>query len=329
MSVAAGTSETMRRAGVIEPPKSGGARGRVKLGDGRGGALAGSRRSAHSQPMDVILFPNSARPGVGLAPRREASRPLLPQHARHCPVLEAGSGLGFLVYPPLEKNEAFQVTYEGEGRYHFSYYMTGPDGKWQRYFTVTTILPVGSIGMMNQDVDFALPDLPIDRAGAIRMATAFVVPQDLGTPPGAVTLRGATNFRTPPGWDTVYGPVLNQIDRPAAPMLVVRVETDWYTHETEFRYVLQAGEGLSGSHSLPIGQVYFVPREEVTLRDASEAEVAELNRTRLDFLEKKAANKITTRYGLQYSPHYARESRARRQAGSAPSEAGPPDATED
>ena len=44
-------------------------------------------------------------------------------------------------------------------------------------------------------------------------------PGDLGTPPGAVTLRGATGFRTPAGWDTVYGPVLNMIERPFAPML--------------------------------------------------------------------------------------------------------------
>ena len=39
------------------------------------------------------------------------------------------------------------------------------------------------------------------------------------------------------------------IERPVAPMLVVRVETDWYAHETEFRYVLQAGEGMSVDHS--------------------------------------------------------------------------------
>jgi hypothetical protein len=29
-------------------------------------------------------------------------------------------------------------------------------------------------------------------------------------------------------------------------MLVVRVETDWYAHQTEFRYVLQPGEGAGG-----------------------------------------------------------------------------------
>ena len=65
--------------------------------------------------MEVRLFPNLRRPGVGLKPRRESQRPLLPQHARHCPVLEAGSALGFLVYPPLEQNESFYIGYQGKG----------------------------------------------------------------------------------------------------------------------------------------------------------------------------------------------------------------------
>jgi hypothetical protein len=265
--------------------------------------------------MEIRTFPNSARPGVGQKARKEASRPLLPQHARHCPVLEAGSALGFLVFPPLEKHEAFQVSYEGEGRFKFTYFLAGGDGKWQKFLSVTSILPVGSIGMMKQEVEFHVPDPPVTQDGAIRMASAFVVAHDLGTPPGAITLRGATNFHTPQGWDTVYVPVLNQIDRPVAPMLVVRVETDWYTHESEFRYVLQPGESLSGSHTMPIGQVFFVPREEITLKDATEQEVAELHRVREEFVHHKAATKLTTRYGLQYSPHYARESRARRTTG--------------
>ena len=29
-----------------------------------------------------------------------------------------------------------------------------------------------------------------------------------------------------------------------APMLIVRVETDWYAHDSEFRYVLQPGEAI-------------------------------------------------------------------------------------
>src|SRR5207247_3284144 len=31
--------------------------------------------------MEVRLYSNSSRPGVGLKPRRESQRPLLPQHA--------------------------------------------------------------------------------------------------------------------------------------------------------------------------------------------------------------------------------------------------------
>ena len=116
---------------------------------------------------------------------------------------------------------------------------------------------------MREEVEFRKPI--ITDANAVSMARAFIAPQDLGTPAGAIALRGATNFRTPPGWDTVYTPIFNMIERPVAPMLVVRVETDWYAHDTEFRYVLQPGEGMSLSHTLPIGQVVFVPREEITL----------------------------------------------------------------
>ena len=71
--------------------------------------------------MEVRLFPNSRRPGVGQRPRREGQRPLLPQHARHCPVLEAGSALGFLVYPPLEPNESYHVEFQGDGKYQFTW----------------------------------------------------------------------------------------------------------------------------------------------------------------------------------------------------------------
>ena len=135
---------------------------------------------------------------------------------------------------------------------------------------------------------------------------------DLGTPPGALALRGATNFQTPPGWDTVYSPILNMIERPMAPMLVVRVETDWYAHETEFRYVLQPGEGISGEHSMPIGQVFFVPREEVTMRDCTEEELAAIRKSQTEFYTEKAASKLTTPYGLQYSPHYSKQSRSQK-----------------
>lgn len=265
--------------------------------------------------MEVRIYSNLSRPDVGRKPQREGQRPLLPQHARHCPVLEAGSALGFLAHPPLNADEAYYVEYHGDGRYEFRYFMSNKVGAWGPLFSVTWTLPMGSIGMMREEVALASPDVGITRDGALRMARAFVVPEDFGTPPGAITLRGAYNFRTPEGWDTVYTPVLNMVDRPIAPMLVVRVETDWYAHQTEFRYVLQPGEGLPGNHNLPIGQVHFVPREEVELVECDPTEVEEIRRSREQFSKEKAALNTTTRFGLEHSPHYARESRRHRESG--------------
>lgn len=262
--------------------------------------------------MEVRLFPNWNRPGVGLKPRRESQRPLLPQHARHCPVLEAGSALGFLVFPALEPHESYAIEFQGEGRYQFTYFLSTPAGKWEPVFAVAMALPVGSIGMIMEEVTFMGSGVPMSREDAKRIARAFVVPEDLGTPSGAVSLRGATNFQTPPGWDTVYSPVFNNIERPVAPMLIVRVETDWYAHDSEFRYVLQPGEGISGTHHLPIGQVFFVPREEVSFRDCSEEDVAALRKSKEEFFREKASHRVKTPYGLQYSPHYLRQSRSQK-----------------
>jgi hypothetical protein len=262
--------------------------------------------------MEVRLFPNSARPGVGMKPRREGQRPLLPQHARHCPVLEAGSALGYLVFPALHPHESFYIEFQGEGAYRFSYFQEMPGGKWQPIYAVTMTLPFGSIGMIKEEVAFMVPNAPIPAEDAKQMARAFIVPEDLGTPAGAISLRGGTNFQTPTGWDTVYSPIFNMIERPVAPMLTIRVETDWYAHETEFRYVLQPGEGIPGAHNLPIGQVFFVPREEITMRDCTEEELAAIRKSKQEFFEGKAGSKVSTPHGLSVSPHYLRESRSRK-----------------
>jgi hypothetical protein len=263
--------------------------------------------------MEVRTFPNSRRPGIGLKPKREGTRPLLPQHARHCPVLEAGSAMGFMVYAALEPRESFFVEHQGDGRYQFVYYLQTQDAKQTPLFAVTMALPTGGIGMVKEDVKFMGVQM-LSREAALAVMRVFLVPEDMGTPPGAVALRGATNFRTPAGWDTVYTPIFNMIERPVAPMLVVRVETDWYAHETEFRYVLQAGESISVSHSVPIGQVCFVPREEITLRDCSDREIETLLQSQAEFNQQKAAAAQTTSYGLRYSPHYLRQSRAQRES---------------
>ena len=251
---------------------------------------------------------------MGLAPRREATRPLLPQHARHCPVLEAGSALGFMVYAPLEPKESLYIEHEGEGRYRFVYYLQTQDGKPTPIFQVMMSLSVSGVGMVREEVTFVgAPAL--SREAALAVARVFLVPEDMGTPAGAIALRGATNFQTPSGWDTVYTPIFNMIERPVAPMLVVRVETDWYAHETEFRYVLQAGEGITVEHSLPIGQVFFQSREEITLRSCTNEEVEAFEASRQEFNRRKAAAVQKTSYGLAYSPHYLRESRAQKSQG--------------
>src|SRR6185436_9605237 len=105
--------------------------------------------------MEVRLFSNSRRPGVGMRPRRESLRPLMPQHARHCPVLEAGSALGFLVYPSLEPNESFHIEYQGEGQYQFVYLLSGPRGHWEPVFTVGLTFPIGGVGKIKEEVKFA------------------------------------------------------------------------------------------------------------------------------------------------------------------------------
>src|SRR5215467_252307 len=262
--------------------------------------------------MEVRLFHNSIRPGVGMKPHREALRPLLPQHARHCPVLEAGSSVGFLVYPPLTEKETFHIEFLGEGRYQFLYSLRTATGDFEPLFSVTIVLPVGTIGMIKEDVSILSRKTSMNRNDALRLMRAFIVPEDLATPPGAIALRGATNFRTPPGWDTVYSAVFNMIDRPVAPILVVRVETDWYAHETEFRYVLQPGEGISAAHNMPIGQVFFVPREEITMLDCTEEDLAQIRRSKEEFAQGKESEKIMTPHGLNYSPHYIRESRSQK-----------------
>ena len=249
-----------------------------------------------------------------MKPRRESQRPLLPQHARHCPVLEAGSALGFLVYPPLEQNESFHIEYQGDGRYQFIYCLSS-SGRWDPVFSVVLSLPLGSIGMMKEEVSFMTRKPLMSRDAALGIARAMIVPEDLGTPPGAIALRGATNFQTATGWDTVYTPIFNMIERPIAPMLIVRVETDWYAHETEFRYVLQPGEGIPGAHNMPIGQVFFVPREEINLRDCTADEMAAIRKSKEEFFHEKETQKIMTPHGLQYSPHYIRQSRSQKPGG--------------
>jgi len=259
--------------------------------------------------MEVTLFPNPRRPGVGLKPKKESQRPFLPQHARLCPVLEAGSGLGALVYPPLEENEQFSIGYEGEGVYQLGYAVNPTGKKWEQVFIITYTLAVGGIGMRKEDVKLFVPETAGYKETALTIARMFIVPDDMGTPSGAITLRGAYNFKTEPGWDTVYSSIINNIERPIAPVLTIRVETDWHAHDTEFRYVLAEGETISVSRNLPIGQVFFVPREDFTYRDGTDKEINARLEENKNFYDQKSELKKVTPYGMEYSPLYQQKSR--------------------
>jgi hypothetical protein len=67
---------------------------------------------------------------------------------------------------------------------------------------------------------------------------------------------------------------------------------------------------IAGGHSQPIGQVLFVPREEVSLRQCTDEELAEIRKAQEEFAREKATHKVTTPYGMSFSPHYLRSSRS-------------------
>jgi hypothetical protein len=54
----------------------------------------------------------------------------------------------------------------------------------------------------------------------------------------------------------------------------------------------------------PIGQVFFIPRDEPILREATQEEMADFNRRQDAFAQEKAADQLTAPYGLRYSPAY-------------------------
>jgi hypothetical protein len=64
---------------------------------------------------------------------------------------------------------------------------------------------------------------------------------------------------------------------------------------------------------MPIGQVIFVPREEITFRNGTDEEIAARHRSNQAFCDEKVKTKVKTPYGVEYSPHYQRTSRRNNQ----------------
>jgi hypothetical protein len=258
--------------------------------------------------LEVTILPNQRRPNVGRRPHSEARRAWLPQHARHCPVLEAGNALGFLVYPPLADNESFQVRYLAGNSFRFSFYVNNSTGAPDLVFAISSTPSAGGGGLMSDDLIYRDPHYRVPDEEMRALKDALVT--NLDTPPGAVGLRGAYDFRTPDGWDAVYTGVLNKPEPPCVPVLSVRVQADWYAHNTEFRYVLQPGEAVSAGGVSPVGQVFFIPREEVRLADGSTAAVEAFRNNQRQYWQEKSADRLVAPYGLAYSPHYRKVSRS-------------------
>jgi hypothetical protein len=269
--------------------------------------------------MQVVLFPHQLRPDIGKKPVQVAQRPDLPQRARLCPVLEAGSALGFLVYAPLRHDEAYQVSCEDMQHYQLSYYRDLGGGDWQSCFKITYVTAVSGNGTIVRREIAQSGDAPaLSDAQVAELEDALIVPSHFGVPAGAVGLRGAHDFRTPPGWDTVYGAVLNHVSPPVVPALTVRVETDWYAHDTEFRYVLQPGDVIQVTAEGPIGQVFFVPREAHVLRAASNEEFSAFRDQLVAFKRLKRDTTQATAFGPSFSPLYSREQQAKKASSSKP-----------
>ncbi len=269
--------------------------------------------------MRVTILDSQRRPGIGKVPAPENRRAWLPQQARFCPVLEDASRSGFLVYPPLDARESLQIRYLEQTVYRLTFFVQDAGGMSHRAFVADIQPSAGSGGVEAQDVRYIDPATKLDDAAVLALVDALTT--NVHTPPGGVGLRGAHDFVTPEGWDTVYMGVLNEQQRPHVPSLTVRVETDWYAQNTEFRYVLQPGDVLSATGAAPIGQVLFVPREDVELAPGGAADVERFRESQRTYWEARSEKERVTNFGALYTYHYRDLQKERRGAGEV---SGPP-----
>lgn len=234
---------------------------------------------------------------------------MLPQHARMCGPLEAGSSLGYLVYPPLADHESFQIRRRSHGALEFAFFGGEPIAPIH-LFTLHYSLPAGGVGVWSEDVAYLAPASELSEGEIRQIRDGLIRLGSLWVPPGALALRGAVDFRTPAGWDTVFTGVLNRIEPPPLSVLTARVQTDWYAFDTEFRYVLQVGDVLSGSGRIPVGQAFVVPRTPCELREADRAEASAFRSSQHAFNEQKARVRADNALGLEYDTLYRETSRA-------------------
>lgn len=253
--------------------------------------------------MRVTLVPNLRRPGIGRLPEPDGRRASLPEHGRLCPVLEDANRTGYLVFPPLEAREAFQIRYLEENLYQATMLRDPGGGRPPTVVFAAEIRPAaGAPGAEVRDIRHVDRASGLDEAGALELLDALTT--NLNAPPGGIGIRGAFDFVTTEGWDTLYLGVVNETARPQIPVLTARIETDWYPQNTEFRYAMQPGDVLMVNGGAPIGQVFFVPREAISLAPASEADVTSFLERQERYWAERAEKERTTPYGALIAHHY-------------------------
>ncbi len=261
--------------------------------------------------MRVTLIPNLRRPGVGRAPEPDGRRASLPEHGRLCPVVEDANRTGFLVFPPLESREALQIRYREENVFQITMLRDPGGGRPPVVMFAAEVRPAaGAPGTEIREIRHIDRAAGLDETGALELLDAFTT--NFNAPPGGIGIRGAFDFLTPEGWDTLYLGVVNETARPQIPVLTARIETDWYPQNTEFRYAMQPGDTLVVSGGAPVGQVFFVPREPVSLEPALEADVQDFVTRQEAYWTERAAKERTTPYGALIAHHYRDLQRLRR-----------------
>lgn len=260
--------------------------------------------------MDVEIAPNRLRPGVGRAPARENRRAWLPQQTRFCPVVEDVNKLGFLVYPPLEDHESVQMRFRDDGIFVITLFMGDEQGGRSAVFEAQVGSSAGAAGIDQVEITIIDDGRGFDEAAARNLLAALTV--KVNVPPGTIGLRGAYDFITPEGWDTIFTAVFNELPRPIVPLMTTRVETDSPPQESAFWYALKPGAVLSVVGGGPIGQVVFVPREEVRIVDASSAEEERFADVQSRYWAERATKEKTTNYGATFTYQYRDHQRAHR-----------------
>jgi hypothetical protein len=168
----------------------------------------------------------------------------------------------------------------------------------------------GAAGVDQAEITIIDESRGFDEARARELLAALTV--KVNVPPGTIGLRAAYDFVTPDGWDTIFTAVFNELPRPIVPVMTTRVETDSPPQESAFWYVLKPGAVLSMVGGGPIGQVFFVPREEVRIEDGSPEEEERFTDVQRRYWAERATKEKTTNYGATFTYQYRDHQKAHR-----------------